>query len=191
VVETWDLTARPIDMLVGFSNEEAGRSAAGYFLERGRRRPAIVLASDERAKARRSGFVGKLEEAGAPLAGEVRVDAPSTVADGRQALRTLLERPRAPDAIFCSSNQLAVGVLFEAAARGIPVPERLAIMGFGNNAIAEQTNPPLTVLSVDGGRIGRESARSLLDAIARAPGRRRTRPRTLDVGFTILPRGTT
>jgi len=26
VVETWDLTARPIDMAVGFGNEEAGRA---------------------------------------------------------------------------------------------------------------------------------------------------------------------
>ena len=191
VVETWDLTSKPIDMLVGFSNERVGQDAAAFFLDHGRRRPALVFGDDQRAQARRAGFLGLLAERGVPLAGEVLVKAPPSVRDGREAARSLLCGSRAPDCIFSSSDQLALGVLFEATALRIPVPEKLAIIGFGNTAMSEQTIPPLTVVAVDGGRIGREAARSLIDALGRSPGKRRVRPRVLDVGYRILERGTT
>jgi LacI family gluconate utilization system Gnt-I transcriptional repressor len=42
VVETWDLTPTPIDMLVGFSHIEVGRRVAAYLHGRGRRRLAVV-----------------------------------------------------------------------------------------------------------------------------------------------------
>ena len=190
VVETWDLARRPIDMLVGFSNEKAGRAAAEHLLARGRKRPALVMADDPRAQARRTAFLSMLEERGVPLAAEVAVRAPSSAGDGRAALSKLLEAAPRPDAVFCSSDQLAMGVLFEAAARGIAVPERLAVMGFGNAPISADTHPPLTTVAVDGARIGREAARMLLRRLAGEDPEAR-RSRILDVGFTILERGTT
>lgn len=42
VVETWDLTPTPIDMLVGFSHTEVGRSVCDYLHSRGRRRLAVM-----------------------------------------------------------------------------------------------------------------------------------------------------
>jgi LacI family gluconate utilization system Gnt-I transcriptional repressor len=193
VVETWDLTRRPIDMLVGFSNAGVGRAAATSLLERGRRRLALVMADDQRARTRRAAFLRVLAARGVPLAGAVEVRAPSSAGDGRAALRRLLREAPRVDAVFCSSDQLAMGVLFEAAARGIAVPERLAIMGFGNAPVSAYTHPPLTTVAVDGARIGREAARFLVERLSAGarPGRPRTRGRILDVGFEILSRGTT
>lgn len=191
VVETWDLAPRPIDMLVGFSNAGVGRAAAGHLLERGRRRPALVMADDQRAQARRAAFLRLLKERGIPLAAEVNVRAPSSAGDGREALARLLRVAPRVDSVFCSSDQLAMGVLFEAAARGVAVPERLAVMGFGNAPISAHTHPPLTTVAVDGARIGREAARLLVERLSGTAPRRPGRPRILDVGFTILSRGTT
>jgi LacI family gluconate utilization system Gnt-I transcriptional repressor len=188
IVETWDLAPRPIDMLVGFSNRDVGRAAAEYLLARGRRIPALVVADDARAQARRDGFCAVLEERLVSLGAEVVVRAPSTVADGRGALGRLLARAPAADAVFCSSDQLALGVLFEALARRIPTPDRLAIMGFGDLPMSAQTVPALTTVAVDGARIGREAARLLLARFAGA--RRRPRRAVLDVGFAIVPRET-
>ena len=56
VVETWDLTPTPIDMLVGFSHEEVGRSVAAFLHARGRRRLAVISGDDERAKRRQVAF---------------------------------------------------------------------------------------------------------------------------------------
>jgi LacI family gluconate utilization system Gnt-I transcriptional repressor len=187
VVETWDLTARPIDMLVGFSNEDVGRAAAEHLLDRGRRRLALAVADDQRAQARRAGFLAALRRRRLAPAGEVTVRAPSNVGDGREALARLLETAPDVDAVFCSSDHLAMGVLFEATARRLAIPGRLAIMGFGNVPMSAHTVPALTTVAVDGARIGREAARLLLqrfEAPEAGP------PRPLDVGFRIVSRGT-
>ncbi len=191
VVETWDLAPRPIDMLVGFSNVDVGRAAAEHLLELGRRSPALIVADDQRAQARRAGFRAVADEHGVALAGEIVVRAPSTVGSGREALSRLLAKAPGTDAIFCSSDYLATGVLFEATARRIAVPERLALMGFGDLPMSAHTVPALTTVAVDGARVGREAARLLLERFGAPDGERRRRRRVLDVGFTITSRGTT
>ncbi|HKX44822.1 MAG TPA: LacI family DNA-binding transcriptional regulator, partial [Burkholderiaceae bacterium] len=70
VVETWDLTDTPIDMLVGFSHAEVGRAVAAFLHGRGRQRLAVVAGSDERAARRTQAFVA---EATARGLGEVRI----------------------------------------------------------------------------------------------------------------------
>jgi LacI family gluconate utilization system Gnt-I transcriptional repressor len=189
VVETWDLTPRPIDMLVGFSNRDVGRAAAEYLLARGRRHLALVVADDQRAQARRDGFRAVLDGRGEALAAEVVVRAPSTVADGRRGLARLLEISPAVDGLFCSSDQLAMGVLFEATARRLRLPERLALLGFGDLPMSAHTVPALTTVAVDGARIGREAARLLLARFARPDGGPTGRY-VLDVGFSIVARET-
>src|SRR5207247_3580369 len=56
VVETWDLTPTPIDMIVGFSHEKIGSAVADYAHASGRRRLAVVTAADDRALLRAKGF---------------------------------------------------------------------------------------------------------------------------------------
>ncbi|MTV55226.1 LacI family DNA-binding transcriptional regulator, partial [Massilia buxea] len=53
VVETWDLSPNPLDMLVGFSHEQLGAAVAHFLHRRGRRRVAAITADDERARRRR------------------------------------------------------------------------------------------------------------------------------------------
>ena len=48
------------------------------------------------------------------------------------ALRQLLQAQPDVDAVFCSSDLLALGVLTEARAQGKAVPDELAVMGFGD-----------------------------------------------------------
>jgi len=56
VVETWDLTPTPIDMLVGFSHEKIGVAVAEYLQARGRRKVATISGNDERAARRSKAF---------------------------------------------------------------------------------------------------------------------------------------
>ena len=57
MVETWDLSDRPVDMLVGFSHLKVGSAVAGYFLAKGWQRLGIATGDDHRASMRREGFV--------------------------------------------------------------------------------------------------------------------------------------
>jgi len=184
VVETWDLTPTPIDMLVGFSHEKVGVAVAEYLEARGRRRLAIITADDPRAGLRRESFV---QAAGRVGAGEVPtciVPAPSTLGHGRAGLADLLARRPDIDAVFCSSDVLALGVITEAHARGIAVPGRVAVFGFGDFGFAADTHPALTTVRIDGTTIGRQAARFIID---RAEGRP-VAERVVDIGFTIIQR---
>src|SRR5262245_13428281 len=106
VVETWDLTPTPIDMLVGFSHEKVEAPVAEYLHARRRRRLAISAAADPRAGLRREGFVQAAGRVGADELSTCVVPAPSTLGHGRAGLADLLAREPGIDAVFCSSDIL-------------------------------------------------------------------------------------
>ena len=116
---------------------------------------------------------------------------PSTVHSGRESLARILDDRRGVDAIFCSSDLLALGVLLEAPARGIRVPDELAVVGFCNLSFAADTHPALTTVEIDGDAIGRKAARLMLDRIEGGDGEDPSRARIVDVGFRILDRAST
>ena len=184
VVETWDLTPTPIDMLVGFSHEKVGVASAEYLAARGVRRPAMISGDDHRAGLRRNGFSEAALRLGLGKTPVRLVHAPTLIGDGRRALAALVERHADLDAVYCSSDLLALGALIEARARAIAVPDRLRILGFGDLDFARDADPSLSTVRIDGTAIGRQAARFLLDRIAGKPAG----PRVVDLGFTIIPR---
>lgn len=183
VVETWDLSEHPVDMVVGFSHLKVGSAIAGYFLSRGWSRLGIATADDQRALVRREGFLSAI---GRELP-TVTVPAPSNLAAGRHALRELLAQDPALQAVCCSSDQMAQGVLVEAQARGLRVPQDLAVCGFGDADFAAHFEPSMTTVHVDGAAIGRIAAQLVL---ARCRGETVEQP-IVDVGFRIVERRST
>lgn len=186
VVETWDLTPTPIDMLVGFSHADIGREVARFLLGKGRRKLALIRAEDERADRRASAFTDAVVRAGFGPVSVVNVGASRSLQSGREALGQLLAQAPDVDAVFCSSDLLALGVLTEARVRGISVPDQMAIMGFGDVPFAADMAPALSTVHINGVDIGRLAARSLID---RAEGRE-VAQRVVDVGFSIVERET-
>ncbi|WP_088278903.1 LacI family DNA-binding transcriptional regulator [Ideonella sp. A 288] len=224
VVETWDLTPTPIDMLVGFSHVEVGRAVAAFLQSKGRHRFGVVAGDDERAKRRVDAFVAATRALGLPEVAVVLVPAPTTLKSGRQALARLMARPggrdavggdvaapvaatrtrrsaarrgdpapgepalpRDIDAVFCSSDLLALGVLTEARVMGLRVPQDLAVVGFGDLEFAADLAPALTTVHIKGAEIGRQAAQFIVD---RAEGRA-VDPRVIDIGFSIVEREST
>jgi len=124
------------------------------------------------------------------LAGEVVLRAPTNVGMAREATSRLLAADAGIDAVFCSSDMLATGVLYEASARALPVPGRLAVIGFGNLSASAHTYPSLTTVAVDGARIGREVARLLLERLDGTGARPKAR-QILDVGSRLIAREST
>lgn len=183
VVETWDLSDRPVDAVVGFSHLKVGSAVAGFFLAQGWQHVGIATGNDERALQRREGFV-------AAWGGDVPtavVAAPSSLASGRNALTELLRQQPKLQAVCCSSDGLAHGVLVEAQHRGLRVPQQLAVCGFGDADFAAHLVPSLTTVHVDGAGIGRTAAQIILD---RCSGQA-TGQRIVDVGFRIVEREST
>lgn len=184
VVETWDLTPTPIDMLVGFSHEKVGLSVSEYLLTHGVRRPAMLFADDARAGLRRRGFEDGARRHGIDVVPVELVPTPTTLGSGRRALRGLLARHPDVDAVFCSSDMMALGALTESRARGLEVPGRLRVFGFGDNNVAADCDPALSTVRIDGTAIGRTAARFIID---RVEGRSTERP-VADLGFELVIR---
>jgi LacI family gluconate utilization system Gnt-I transcriptional repressor len=185
VVETWDLTPSPIDMLVGFSNERIGETVCAYLHRKGYRRPALLCGDDERARRRAEGFRRMAEVLGWDVPAPVQlVSAPTTLGQGREGLAALLAAHPDTDALFCTSDMLALGVLIEAQARGLAVPSQLAVVGLGDLDFAASLQPALTTVRIDGTRIGQTAAQYIVD---RTEGRPVEQP-VLDIGFTLVER---
>ena len=180
VVETWDLSDRPVDMLVGFSHVKVGGAVGGYFLGKGWKHIGIATGDDHRARMRRDGFQTTLGRE-VPTA---FVPAPSSLELGRRALAELLQKDPQLEAVCCSSDQLAQGVMVEALARGLRVPQDLAICGFGNADFGAHTVPSISTVHVDGAEIGRLAARLI---VARCRGESVAQP-VVDVGFRMIER---
>jgi LacI family gluconate utilization system Gnt-I transcriptional repressor len=189
VVETWDLTPNPIDMLVGFSHEKVGEAVARYLHAKGKRRVATLSANDQRAQRRMKAFSDTAVELGMVAPGETGVpgwllSAPTNVGMGRAGLRELLARHPDIDALFCSSDMVALGVLTEAQAMGIDVPGRLAVVGLGDLSFSRDLNPALTTVRIDGARIGATAARFIVERSEE----REVRDGIVDIGFSIIER---
>jgi LacI family gluconate utilization system Gnt-I transcriptional repressor len=187
VVETWDLTADPVDLLVGFSNEAAGRAIAEHFIGKGRRRLAFVGGADHRAASRRTGFEAAITAAGlAPAAAVIR-DGPISYGAGRRGLDAVLAAAPDADAVFFATDLLAVGGLLECRKLGIAVPDRLAIAGLGDLEISAELQPALTTVRIPSYEIGRRAGELLLARIAGET----VVANSLDLGFAVVEREST
>lgn len=187
VVELWDYSPYPLDVAIGFSQEDAGRAAFRYLAACGYQRPAILRSDDSRASRRAQGFARAAAEAGAAQPVQIVFSEKSPQAGrGREALDALRTRAPDADAVFCSSDALAQGVLAQAHALGLQVPQQLGVLGFGDQALAADAVPALSTVKVDGGRIGYLGAQAL---IARMNGEKVAA--TLDVGFEVIARAST
>ena len=162
VVEIWDDTPEPTDMLVGFDHAKVGAAVAEFFLRDGHRDFAVIAANDIRARARHAGFATAVRAAGGRVLAECELPAPGAILGGRRALRELAPLLGVRTALFCSSDLVAAGVLLEAQAQGIAVPARLAVCGFGDFELGQAFEPPITTVRVDSAAIGRQAADALL-----------------------------
>jgi LacI family gluconate utilization system Gnt-I transcriptional repressor len=187
VVETWDLTPTPIDMLIGFSHSDIGREVAQFLTAKGYQKFAIVRAGDERADRRTLAFKDTLAQMGLPPVFVVNVGASRSLKSGREAMTRILTEAPEVEAIFCSSDLLALGVMTQARAQGLSVPADIAVMGFGDVPFVADMVPALTTVRINGEHIGTLAARQLMD---RAEGRE-VSSRIVDVGFSIIERDST
>jgi DNA-binding LacI/PurR family transcriptional regulator len=165
---------------VGIDDRGAARSAAEHLLELGHRHIGVValpLSPDgyegppdlERQAAalyyctseRLAGVRAAFEAAGIDWrAVPVEERAPHGRDAGRRAAAALLERPERPTALLAMSDELAIGALEAAAARGLAVPRDLSIVGFDDTPVAADAK--LSTVSQPHREKGETAARLLL-----------------------------
>ncbi|HTN61309.1 MAG TPA: LacI family DNA-binding transcriptional regulator, partial [Devosia sp.] len=185
VVEVWDITDTPVDCCVGFSHTDAGIAAADFAVEVGYLHAATITAGDERAHRRRDAFSARFAKRTASVVQSLDFSISASLGLGRQALAQLVEQGLPPKSVlFCSSDQFAQGVLIEAAARGLAVPDDVAVIGFGDQEFAASTQPALTSVRIDRQILGQIAANALVARFAAGA----TLNAVHDVGFELIRR---
>jgi len=134
---------------VGVDERAAGRIATEHLLELGHRRVGFV-AGDPYALPTREKMIGRedaMRAAGVEPNGYI-AHGSFTVDGGRRVLRELLDAhpDEPPTGVICSNDLMAIGVLQEAAALGLRVPQDLSVVGFDGIEAAEWTQPALTTV---------------------------------------------
>ncbi|MEU8615503.1 substrate-binding domain-containing protein, partial [Actinoplanes sp. NPDC048791] len=90
-------------------------------------------------------------------------------ADGAAAMSRLLDAGPRADAVFCFSDQLALGAMQVALARGLRIPRDLAVAGFDDVEDGRYATPSLTTISPDKEAIAREALNCLADRLGTRP----------------------
>jgi LacI family gluconate utilization system Gnt-I transcriptional repressor len=183
VIETWGMPDEPIDVAIGFSHSAVGEEMAKFLRGRGYRRPHLVVPRSSRSERRASGFAARWIRDGGTEPTRLDVNIPSHFGQGRLSYRALDDLDHRPDVVVCGSDWIAQGLIVEAQAAGIRVPDQLAVTGFGNLRMAGDMRPTITSVDIDGARIAREVLRVLR---ARAAGEKIDA--RVDVGFRIIAR---
>ena len=190
IVETWEISSKPIDMAVGFSNRRAGYAMTRHLLECGYRRIAFVNGQrrdNDRVQRREQGYLQALREAGLPSRIENLTADAIHVVDGAAALARILAADPKTDAVFCTNDILALGALSECRHRGLSVPDQFGVAGFHDIELAATTQPSLTTVRAPAYDIGRCAADLLLGRLSGGGG---SATKTV-LPFEIMARGST
>lgn len=187
VIETWDLTPTPLDVVVGFSHVRLAEAVADYLADKGYRRVGTVSADDRRAQIREAALVARLAARGVTDIVRSQVAAPTSMHLGRVGAARLFDGGFVEGVIVCSSDTLAQGVLVEAQSRGFAIPREVGVFGFGDQVFAADTFPALSTVRVDRPRMGELAAEVLLKRIAGEE----IPEHVIDVGFEVIERETT
>ena len=152
---------------IGIDDELAASQAVGYLLRIGHRDIAMIQAVDQEGtawaadEARIRGFHDQMTAAGVAEPTVVRV--PWGIDGGAHGMETLLSRSRLPSAVFCHSDEIALGALRTLRKSGVAVPQQISVIGVDDHPSAELSE--LTTVAQPVREQGRLAAVSVLDAL--------------------------
>lgn len=160
---------------VDADNVDGARQAVELLISSGRRRIATITGPLDMSAGR-----DRLTGYRAALNGSRRrrkeriVEGDFTLEGGERSMAALLDREPDVDAVFAASDLTALGAIRTLRARGLRVPDDVAVIGFDDVREAQTADPPLTTVRQPIDALGRTMTRMLLARIAGEPVPTRT-----------------
>jgi LacI family repressor for deo operon, udp, cdd, tsx, nupC, and nupG len=92
--------------------------------------------------------------------------------------------------VFCSNDEMAIGLMRILASAGVRVPEDMSVAGFDDIEFAVMASPPLTTVHQPRRALGRQGASALLELLEgrSPPGRIRLQTELVLRASTSPPR---
>ncbi|MFE9765510.1 LacI family DNA-binding transcriptional regulator [Streptomyces sp. NPDC005808] len=139
--------------------------------------PAATTTGNERVEA----FREALADYGLPLPDAYIGQGDFQAESGRRATERFLGLPAPPEVVFAADNLMALGALDAVRARGMRIPDDIALAAFDDIPWFVHTDPPLTAIAQPTGELGRTAVRALIDRIEGRPPQSVTLPARLVV----------
>ena len=114
---------------------------------------------------RRLGFMQVIAENRLDWLPSREVHGDFTMHGGSRAMDDLLARPNRPTAIFCESDEMAIGAMQAVRRHGLKVPDDISIVGFDGHEMAEFSD--LTTIEQPVQLMGEMAARSIMERLKR------------------------
>ena len=149
---------------VSAAHSAGADQAMKHLLSLGHRRIGAITgpAGWKATEDQRRGYYSGLAGAGIAPDPELEVEANFEVAGGATAAAQLLELDDPPTAIFAFNDNMAIGAMQTARARGVRVPDELSIVGFDDLEEAGIVTPALTTIRQPLAEMGRIAVSLLL-----------------------------
>ncbi len=150
------MAPRPDLSSISVDNRTAAAIATRHLLEQGHRQVGLITGPIDwwEARERRLGWRDALDQAGLPGDDSLVAFGNWSAASGEKGLRRLRQVHPDLTAIFCSNDQMALGVLRAAREVGLRVPEDLALVGFDDIPESAYFCPSLSTIQQDMASLG-------------------------------------
>jgi LacI family gluconate utilization system Gnt-I transcriptional repressor len=165
VIEIMDTKTKPIHQAVGFNNSKAANDMTTLLLNKGYKNIAYVGAKgDLRDQLRQQGYEDAINKNGL-LPYVFRSPQFSSIKLGTEILDDILKVTPRIDAVICTNDDVAVGILLSCSKRNLAVPHDLAVTGMHGHDMGQLMYPSLTSVVTPRFDIGKIAATQLLSRI--------------------------
>jgi LacI family repressor for deo operon, udp, cdd, tsx, nupC, and nupG len=165
---------------IEIDNRAAAYGMTQHLASLGHRSIAYVSgpASNILERERFQGFKDGLETAGLPFDPALVLPGDYTIEAGVRAGQDLVARPTRPTAVFCTSDEMAIGLMRTLFSAGLRVPEDISVAGFDDIEFAAVAEPPLTTIHQPRRELGQAAASALIELLQGRPSPKRIRLET-------------
>lgn len=149
LVNSCEPVAEPGIPTVTIDNVAAAREAVNHLIGYGHRNISVITGDMESPSSqdRLQGFRQAMQEAGLAVTERQVMHGEYTVESGQENTNQLLLRRDRPSAIFCFSDEIALGCYSSLQEHGFRVPVDMSVMGFDDIRYARHFSPPLTTVA--------------------------------------------
>jgi LacI family transcriptional regulator len=149
---------------VDAENKQGAYEAVKHLLEQGYQRIGLISTTvNTAAEHRTAGYMKALEQYEIPLVRELIAEGDFTEISGYSAMQKLL--PFHPDAVFATSDTMAVGALRAIHEARLSVPEDIAIVSFDGLPLSAHASPPISTVQQSVHEIGSLAVETLIDIL--------------------------
>lgn len=163
-VHAVEFSQRSFAPSVGIDNRKAAQEMTDHILQCGHRRIGVIGGSEtsDITQQRLEGYKRALKEAGVEFNPNWIEYGEYSMAAGLNCALSLLARAKELTAVFCLSDEIAIGAMAAARKLGLSIPEDLSITGFDNIEFGQFTSPPLTTITQPSRRMGHKAMELML-----------------------------